>query len=532
MLGSAAFRTGIAPGGALAGPWVRDPLWTRARAVPSLDLRFADNKSLVDATAGASLVTFTRASSGTYVGSDGVLRSAVTNLLTNSESLTTGFSQQNTTVTSDATTAPDGTTTADLSVPNATSGSHASFRTSITFAVSTSYAMSVFVKPSGYTNFQLAFTSGFNNTNAWANFVLVDNGSLGFTGTSGTATIQALNNGWYRCSLVATSGASATTGGPALLVLDSDRNSRDPSFAGNNTSGLFIWGAQLEQSATVGDYIPTTSTINSAPRFDHNPTTGESLGLLVEEARTNLLLNSATLSTQSVTVAAAANTLSFYGTGTVTLTGVSTAGPLVGTGANNRVSLTFTPTVGVLVVTVSGSVTNAQLEAGAFATSYIPTTTATVTRAADVASITGSNFSSWYNQTEGTVFSDSNIIASQVQTQTVWQLGGGTILSSLRQPQGTSNQFRALIGGTFTASPGTGGLLSAGTSKAGVAYLGTAGRLQVASSGVDSTGSSLDANKLDIGSLNPGSSLNGTIKRITYWPVRLANTTIQSITAP
>jgi hypothetical protein len=53
-----------------------------------------------------------------------------------------------------------------------------------------------------------------------------------------------------------------------------------------DSGGIYLWGAQLEQSATVGEYIPTTSTINSAPRFDHNPTTGESLGLLVEEART------------------------------------------------------------------------------------------------------------------------------------------------------------------------------------------------------------------------------------------------------
>jgi len=183
-----------------------------------------------------------------------------TNLLTYSENLTLGFTQQNTTVTSDATAAPDGTTTADLSVPNTTSASHASFRTNITFAVSTSYALSVFVKPSGYTNFQLAFTSGFNNTNAWANFVLVGGGSLGFTGTSGTAAIQALRDGWYRCSLVAPSGASATTGGPAVLVLDSNRNSRDPSFAGDGISGAFLWGAQLEAGATASSYIGPTTT--------------------------------------------------------------------------------------------------------------------------------------------------------------------------------------------------------------------------------------------------------------------------------
>ena len=248
MRGSAVFRTGIAPGGALAGPWVRNPLWTRARAVPSLDLRFADNKSLTDAVTGASLITFTRASSGTFVDSAGVLQTAATD----------------------------------------------------------------------------------------------------------------------------------------------------------------------------------------APRFDHNPTTGESLGLLVEEARTNLLLNSATLSTQSVTVAAAANTLSFYGTGTVTLTGVSTAGPLVGTGTNNRVSLTFTPTVGVLVLTVSGSVTNAQLEAGAFPTSYIPTTTAAATRSADVASIDGSAFTSFYNQSEGTFFVDAAEPPAYVAFQAYLTLQGASNLDEIR----------------------------------------------------------------------------------------------------
>jgi hypothetical protein len=58
--------------------WAKNELWRRARAVPSLDLRFAENKSLVDAVSGQSLVTFTRASSGTYVGSDGLIKTATT----------------------------------------------------------------------------------------------------------------------------------------------------------------------------------------------------------------------------------------------------------------------------------------------------------------------------------------------------------------------------------------------------------------------------------------------------------------------
>lgn len=93
-------------------------------------------------------------------------------------------------------------------------------------------------------------------------------------------------------------------------------------------------------------------------------------GWMPKTGRRNLLNATDTLSTQSVTVTAVAHTLAFTGTGTVTLSGVSTAGPLVGTGAGNRVTLTFTPTAGSLTLTVSGSVTLAQLELGSTATAY------------------------------------------------------------------------------------------------------------------------------------------------------------------
>ena len=438
-----ASRTSVATGGVLAGNWARDPLWKNARAVPSLDLRFAENKSLTDVKTGASLVTFTRASTATYVGSDGLVKSATTNearfdhnpttgesigllveeartnLATNSESLTLGFTQQNTTVTSDATAAPDGTTTADLSVPNTTSASHASFRTNITFAISTSYAISVFVKPSGYTNFQLSFTSGFNNTNAWANFILVGGGSLGFTGTSGTATIQALSNGWYRCSLVATSGASAASGGPALVVLDSDRNGRDPNYAGNNTSGIYLWGAQLE--------------------------------------------------------------------------------------------------------------------AGSFPTSYISTTSATVTRAADVASITGSNFSSWYNQTEGTVFTEYVIPALGVGTVTSFD--DGTTNNRWQQRfTAVAHRHRMQSGGVSLIDQTGAGAPNVNTANKAT-YVLKSGNLFFAAngnSGVASAAAALPTVTQLQFATGPATDVLGRtlIRRLTYWPVRLANTTLQSITAP
>lgn len=402
--------------------------------------------------------------------------------------------------------------------------------------------------------------------------------------------------------------------------------SLDLNFAGNKNLNDAITGRNLITfvRSSTATYVSSTGSIQTAainePRFNHNPTTGESLGLLVEEQRTNSLLQSEdfsstwTLSNIAVTTNSVvapdgtttadtiapptdgltitrfvrqnpalttqqAYTLSVFAKlGTATTNGISlyisdntatnnfrsnfnlinltTSSASTGwaiptativpypngwyrcilTGVTSTAHTTlraqiYLSTFGTVVDTYGSiHIWGAQLEAGSFPTSYIPTTTATVTRSADVASITGANFSSWYNQTEGTVFSDSNIIASQVQTQTVWHLGGGSFSTSLRQPQGSANQFRAVIGGTFTAIPGTGGLLSANTSKAGVAYLGTAGRLQVGTSGVDQTGGNIDANKLDIGSVSSSAVLNGTIRRLTFWPQRLPDSTLQAVT--
>lgn len=145
------------------------------------------------------------------------------------------------------------------------------------------------------------------------------------------------------------------------------------SFSRGSTA-TYIDAAGNRQAAAV-----------DAPRFTHDPATGAPLGLLVEESRTNLLLNSAVLVTQGVAVTAQSYTLSFTGSGSVTLSGAAADGPLTGAGDGeaNRVSLSFIPAAGTLTLTVSGTVTDAQLEAGATPTSYIPTAGAAVTRAAD-----------------------------------------------------------------------------------------------------------------------------------------------------
>jgi hypothetical protein len=144
--------------------------------------------------------------------------------------------------------------------------------------------------------------------------------------------------------------------------------------------------------ASTATYFDASGALQTAatnaPRWDYDPLTLALRGMLKESARTNLLLNSAVLGTQSATVTAAATTLSFYGTGTVTMSGAF-VGTLVGAGAfPQRASVTFTPTAGTLTLTVTGSVLNAQLEAGAYASSYVPTVGASVTRAAEQCALT------------------------------------------------------------------------------------------------------------------------------------------------
>lgn len=122
--------------------------------------------------------------------------------------------------------------------------------------------------------------------------------------------------------------------------------------AGDSRVGLFAIGVT---TATV-----SSISVKEIPGIHLSQATSTSRP--VASARKNELVGTAALATQNVTSKALQYVLSFWGTGSVTLSGTSTAGPLAGTGAGDRVSLTFTPTAGTLTLTVSGTATNAQLE--------------------------------------------------------------------------------------------------------------------------------------------------------------------------
>ena len=103
----------------------------------------------------------------------------------------------------------------------------------------------------------------------------------------------------------------------------------------------------------------------------------------------NLVLNSATLVTQNITVTANTYTLSMTGTGTITLSGTS-SGTLVGTGASTVVSKTFTPTAGTLTLTPTGSCTTVQLELGSVFSGYTATTGTAITTTNNISVPSGS----------------------------------------------------------------------------------------------------------------------------------------------
>jgi hypothetical protein len=258
-------------------------------------------------------------------------------------------------------------------------------------------------------------------------------------------------------------------------------------------------------------------------------------GLLIEEARTNVLVNSlingTNLSTQLVTTTAVAHTLSFYGTGTIVLTGTSSA-TVAGTGAYpSRRTLTFTPTAGVLTVTVTGTVQFAQLEVGAFATSYIPTDATSKTRNADNAVMTGTNFSDWYNASEGAfafVFQRDSAITS------VTGIGGvsdGTTLERMRFYYNSATQTRFdVTDGTVQATLAT-SMSSGAVTKMTAAYKldSFAASANGGTVTTDVAGTLPTVNQFLIGGLPPSAGqLCGWIQKIMYWPQRIINAEVQA----
>ena len=395
---------------------------------PSLFLDFANKKSLTDRISGNNLITFTRSSTATYVGADGLIKTASAdeprfdhdpetleslgllveesraNLYTQSSGMHSSYwGPINLITTSNATIAPDGTNTATLLVANTTNGAH---YLKPNIGISTTFnTVSVFLKSNGDQYFMIR---GDNQTN-FCVFDLI-NGVITSSSTSNSTTASMIKypNGWYRCIV---SYIPGTTSNDPEFFLANSSTYNIASFSGTGANGVYIWGAQCE--------------------------------------------------------------------------------------------------------------------AGSFPTSYIPTSGSTETRSADEASITGSNFSSWYNQDQGTISFRAKSPTDPVQYTVV--IDDST--NNNRHLFVISNfyQYQIRVSGSTEAQIDAASVLSSFNSIAGGYKTNDIAVALNGSVDVDNVASIPTCNRLSIYQFS-GVTFTGTISRLTYWPKRLTDTSLQYLT--
>lgn len=188
----------------------------------------------------------------------------------------------------------------------------------------------------------------------------------------------------------------------------------------------------------------------------------------------------------------------------------------------------------------------AQLEVGAFPTSYIATTSASVTRNDDVASMTGTNFSSWYNATEGTVLWQGDYVGiSGGNLFSGWEISDNTAAERLilinQNATGLTNTLIVRDNATDVATilspdPRITAVINQ-TYKTASAYKlnDIAHTLDGRTPGTDTSATLPTVNTLRIGCGNEAgtsaSFINGHIAKFYYWPNRLPNSKLQSLTS-
>lgn len=259
-------------GAALArGPNVRRKLngaaWA-GQAFPApeaaIDLDFANSQSSIDGRQFGSLspVSFSRASSGLYFGSDGLLKGLSRNLLTSdaSEALT-GWTTQGSIRTEEVSAFPPAGTRATLLTETTTNATHGIY---YSFTVSAqSYTLSAYFKKGTGANapnwFQIA-TGGSNA--AWVNFNL---NTVAIGNTSGaTGTITDVGDGWRRVTMTLTAVAG-TLFVYFYFTNDTDYNARGLSYAGNVTADIYVAGMQFQTGSSATDYAQNNTNL---PRIE------------------------------------------------------------------------------------------------------------------------------------------------------------------------------------------------------------------------------------------------------------------------
>lgn len=187
-----------------------------------------------------------------------MIEAAATNLLLRSAEFdNASWTKSRTTATANALTGPDGTASAELIAGTGAAGGPMSVQQSVTASGSTAYAISVWAK-AGTANW-LCIT-GFDGTSTPGQWFDLSTGAIGQTDAGmSSPQIQAFANGWYRCSVIRTTGAGATS-----LQAEFAQAASNGTTLTADTRTFHLWGAQLEAGSAATSYIATAGA--TAPR--------------------------------------------------------------------------------------------------------------------------------------------------------------------------------------------------------------------------------------------------------------------------
>lgn len=302
-------------------------------------------------------------------------------------------------------------------------------------------------------------------------------------------------------------------------------------YLGGTSSSLL----SITRASNKTDLLPSSSSGASFNTFtNNNLALTPTKGLLIEESRTNLLLNSQTpitqttgsLGTGSYTLWVNGSGSALASAGTATITGAASAT----NGSPNTFSVTA---AGTVTITVTGSLNAFQLEAGSFGTSFIVTAGVTATRAADNISPINAFATLINGSADVSILAQTGTTSSATVQNTEILFAGNSTHHWLVSLVSNTTVSARISPTNITATFGTGSFSASSVIKSGVSYSLSGNAVStVVNNGTVATGTLVYSgeNSPFLGSTGGNSYYNGYIARVSLWNSKLPDATLKAFT--